>query len=227
MQFADRTNHQRQEETNQDRRAERCQQYQRGLHGTQQIGIDGVTALHRQHQVIDPPDKALQFPVESLQGGFTLVDRLLQKTGHQRPHGVAPSLLDGEQSMLDIAIARRGQRPRRVAMAQIAQHMIEAFEFSRDALAEGDCLVRSFETACHQVGDAVGSHALAAGIVNCRRHPGKLPGEIERHADGRQGDQEEGNQDPDDLAGHLAGECEHRELLIFSFSMFGTLAPRY
>jgi len=40
------------------------------------------------------------------------------------------------------------------------------------------------------------------------------------------GHQKKGDQDSDDLAGQLAGQSGHRELLAFSFSMSGTLAPR-
>ena len=77
-------------------------------------------------------------------------------------------------------------------MAQIAQNLVEALELSLQATSERSSVLPAFESARHQVRHAIGAHALAARIVDRRRHAFELPGEVERHADRRQGDQEEG-----------------------------------
>lgn len=68
-----------------------------------------------------------------------------------------------------------GERSSRVSLAQIAQHVVEALKFGHHTLASSNLFVLHLEAACHQVGYAVGAHALAAGIVDRRRHTRELP----------------------------------------------------
>jgi len=188
----------------QNDRADDGQRDQRRLHGAQQIGIQGVGAFHRQRQFIDLADERFKLAVETIQRPFALGPYSAQITGDQWSHRFPPGLLNRLQTFLHLGIARRRQRTFRVAVLQVAQNLVETQHFFAQRLRRPHFRRLRLEIARHQMAHAVGPHALAAGIVDCRGNPLQLPGNEQRQPDSRRGNQEKGHQYADDLARQLA-----------------------
>ena len=115
-----------------------------------------------------------------------------------------PGILDRAQPLLNLDIARRRKRTGRVALAQVVQHRIETLEGLVQAAGDFVGIAPGIERQLHLVRHPVTAHALAASIIDRRRHPLKLPREVKRHADRRQGDQGKNQKHSDDLARKLA-----------------------
>ncbi len=111
-----------------------------------------------------------------------------------------PGLADFGQAILHLVVAGWRQRPQRVAQLQVAQHLVEVFQFVFEYRATARLPGAGLQAACHQVAHAVGSHALAAGIVDGRGNAFQLPGNEQGEADGAGGENEKHHQHADDFA---------------------------
>jgi hypothetical protein len=140
MQRPDRANDQAVEIANEQAGADNGQYHQGHLHAAQQVGVVGVAALHGQHQFVDAVNEGFELLVEAIGRQLAFGADARQIGRHQRAHLGLPGLADFGQAILHLVVAGRRQRPCRVAQLQVAQHLVELFQFAVQHRANGRLL---------------------------------------------------------------------------------------
>jgi hypothetical protein len=197
LQAPHRADHQGLEEAHQNRRADHRQAHQAHLQGAQHVGVVGVVDLHLEHQLVDQGHEAVDLLAQHRLLACQLARRRISR--HGQGHGLDaafPGVGNGLQAGADGRVLRYPQGALGVALLQAMQHPVEFADLAAHRAGIGLCLRQG-------VGDAVGTHAFAAGVVDGRRRAFQLPGHVQGHAHGGQRHQEENGEHAEDLGTEL------------------------
>ena len=181
-------------------RADDRERHQRELDAAQQAGGLGDVALECCDQPVDRGDELLDAP--ALAAACTALGRGEQHRLQHRPLGI-------QCRELGVDLRRPGdeQRPGRVTGAKRRDDPLEG----RDVLADQRSGLWIGRPACllREIGEPVGAHAQAAGVVDRRGAALEPPGNDQRQPDRDERHRKEGHLDADQLGGELLGRV-HR-----------------